>query len=305
MQSGSTRIPPDEMTRPALLAAAPGLFVVLWSTGFIGARLGLPYAEPFTFLALRFALVALLLALITGAAGYRWPHFRACGHLAVSGLLLHGIYLGGVFASIAAGVEAGVSALIVSIQPLLVALVAARWLDERTGPRQWLGLVLALAGVTLVVARKLEAGAGTPLGMSLSVLALLGITAGTVYQKRFCAGIHLVSGNVVQFAAAAIATGALALLLEQRRIDWTGEFVFALAWLVLVLSVGAISLLYLLLRHGAAARVSSLFFMVPAVTALMAWPLFGEGFGGLALVGMLLTVSGVALVNLGASGGRR
>lgn len=286
----------------ALLRCAPALFVLLWSTGFIGARLGLPHAEPFTFLFIRFALVTLLLAGAALALGSRWPGINATRHLAVSGLLLHGVYLGGVFTSIAAGVEAGVAALIVCLQPLLVAAAAARWLGERTGRWQWLGLALGLAGVTLVVARKLEAGLGTPAGMALSVAALVGITLGTIYQKRHCARMHLVTGSVVQFAAATVAVGLLALALERRDVNWTGEFVFALAWLVLVLSFGAISLLYLLLRHGGAARVSTLFFLVPAVTAAMTWWLFDEQFGGLALLGLLLTVSGVALVNL--AGGR-
>ena len=288
-----------------LMRTAPALFVVLWSTGFIGARLGLPHAEPFTFLFLRFTLVAVLLGVTAVLLGSSWPSARAARHLAVSGLLLHGVYLGGVFASIAAGVEAGVAALIVSLQPLLVAAVASRWLGEHTGRVQWLGLALGLAGVALVVSRKLEAGIGTPAGMLLSVLALFGITIGTLYQKRHCAGLPLISANAVQFAAASVAVGLLALLFERREVDWNAEFVFALLWLALVLSLGALPLLYLLLRHGAAARVSTLFFLVPAVTAVMAWWLFDERFGDIALLGMLLTVTGVAMANLGASRARR
>ncbi len=277
----------------------PGIFVLLWSTGFIGAKLGLPYAEPMTFLALRFAIAGSLLLAVVLAFGAPWPRsWREAGHIAVAGLLLHGVYLGGIFASIHNGVEAGVTALIVGIQPLLVAALSAPLLDERVTRLQWLGFLLGVVGVALVVWRKLALGFGTPLGMGLAVLALFGITGATLYQKRFCADMPLRSGNLIQFAAAAAATGLLALLLETREIAWTGTFVFALAWLVLVLSLGAFTLLYILIRRGAAARVSSLFYLVPASTALIAWALFDERFGPLALAGMALTALGVALVNL-------
>jgi drug/metabolite transporter (DMT)-like permease len=280
----------------------PALFVFLWSTGFIGAKLGLPYAGPLTFLALRFALVAALLVLIALAARAPWPHRAAeYGHYAVAGLLVHGVYLGGVFVGISLGVEAGVSALIVSVQPLLVAAFAGLVLGERVAPRQWLGLGLGLLGVILILARKLGHGLGDALGALSCLAALLGITVGTIYQKRHCARMDLRTGNVVQFAAAGLATGVLALLLEDLGIDWSGEFVFALLWLVLVLSLGAISLFYVLIRRGAASRVASLFFLVPPCTALIAWPLFGETLGPLALLGMALTVAGVALASRAAT----
>ncbi|NIA71037.1 DMT family transporter [Pelagibius litoralis] len=279
--------------------SAAGLFVLLWSTGFIGAKLGLPHAEPLTFLALRFAIAAVLLCLLAVATRAPWPKgWRSFAHLAVAGLLLHGLYLGGVFAGIDAGVEAGVAALIVGIQPVLVAALAGALLGERVIPRQWLGLILALGGVTLVVWRKLGAGLGTAEGVGLCLLALLGITAATLYQKRFCAEMDLRSGSVVQYVAAAIGCGVFSLIFEEQVITWSGEFIFAMAWLVLVLSLGAVSLLYWLIKRGEAARVSSLFFLAPPVTALIAWPLFGETFGLLALTGMLMTVLGVALVNL-------
>lgn len=283
---------------PAGLAAA-GLFVVLWGTGFIGAKLGLPHAEPLIFLALRFAVAAGLLALLALATAAPWPKgWRNIAHLCVAGLLLHGLYLGGVFASIDLGVEAGVSALIVGIQPVLVAALAGVLLGEKVSARQWMGLVLALIGVTLVVWRKLGAGIGTIEGVGLCFLALLGITAATLYQKRFCADMDLRSGSVVQYLAAAAGCGIFSLMFEEQKIVWTGEFLFAFAWLVLVLSLGAVSLLYWLIQRGAAARVSSLFFLAPPVTALIAWPLFGETFGPLALIGMILAMVGVALVNL-------
>jgi drug/metabolite transporter (DMT)-like permease len=273
----------------------PALFVVLWSTGFVGAKLGLPYAAPLTFLALRFWLAAGLLVLLALATRAPWPRKAEMRHYAVAGLLVHALYLGGVFVGISLGVEAGVSAMIVSAQPLLVAAFAGLALGERVTPQQWAGLALGLLGVVLILARKLGHGLGDALGVLACIAALLGMTAGTLYQKRHCAGMDLRTGNVVQFAASGLATGLLALLFEDNRIVWSGEFVFALLWLVLVLSLGAISLLYVLIRRGAASRVSGLFFLVPPCTALIAWPLFGETLGPMALLGMALTVAGVAM----------
>ncbi len=296
------------MPLPPLLPAlfqkfvVPLVFVVLWSTGFIGARLGLPHAGPLTFLTLRYCLAAGLLLLVTLATRAPWPREpREMAHYAVAGLLVHGVYLGGVFVGISLGVEAGVSALIVGIQPLLTAALAGSLLGERVTLRQWAGLGLGLIGVALVLARKLGAGAGDAWGSLACIAALLAITAGTLYQKRYCARMDLRSGGVVQFAAAALATLPFALLTEDLSIDWTGEFVFALTWLVLVLSIGAVTLLYLLIRRGAAAQVASLFFLVPPCTALIAWPLFGETLGPLALLGMALTGVGVALASRGSA----
>ncbi len=288
----------DSSPRALLTTAAPVLFVLLWSTGFIGAKLGLPYAEPFTFLALRYALVSGALLLVLLVVGSPWPRSRAdVFHAVIAGLLLHGIYLGGVFSSIHLGLEAGVSALIVGVQPLLTAALAAPLLSERVNRIQVAGLLLGLAGVTLVVWQKLLFGSGTLWSVGLSVLALLGITLGTIYQKRYCGGVSLVSGNLIQFAATGIAMGLLALAFETGNVAWSAEFVFALAWLVLVLSLGAISLLYILIRNGAAARVASLFYLVPPVTALIAWKLFDERLSTLAITGMVTAVAGVALVN--------
>lgn len=277
----------------------PCLFVLLWSTGFIGARLGMPHAEPMTFLALRFALTAALLGLAALVWRAPWPRRPAdWGHLAVSGLLMHGVYLGGVFVAIRMGLEAGLSALIVCLQPLLVAATAPLLLRERVGPRSWIGLALGLLGVTLVLARKLGTGTGEAGAVAACVLALAGITIGTVYQKRYCTAQDLRTGNSLQFAAAATACWVGALLFETRHVDWTPELLFALLWLVLVLSLGAISLLYVLLRRGAATQVASLFFLVPPTTALIAWPLFGERLGPVEITGMAITVAGVALANL-------
>lgn len=277
----------------------PAVFVFLWSTGFIGAKLGLPSAEPMTFLAIRFGLVSVLLLGLVLVMRARWPESWAeAGHIALAGFLLQGLYLGGVFASIDNGVEAGMAALIVSSQPLLTAVLAGPVLGERVTGRQWAGFLLGFCGVTLVVWQKLGQGIGTPFGMGLSALGLLSITAGTLYQKRFCADMPLRSGYVIQFAVSTLAVGAMALAFETRVVAWTGAFIFALGWLVVVLSFGAVTLFYILIRRGAASRVASLFYLVPPSTAILAWLLFDETFGPLALAGMVLAVVGVALVNL-------
>jgi drug/metabolite transporter (DMT)-like permease len=274
-------------------------FVLLWSTGFIGGKLGLPDAGPFTFLTVRFVIAALLLAVVAVATRAPWPdRLRDYVPLAVSGLLVHAVYLGGVFAAIAVGVQAGVAALIAGLQPVLVAIAAGPLLGERLRPQQWLGLVCGLAGVVIVVSHKLALGLGTPLGIFLAVIALIGISAGTLYQKRFCAGMDLRSGAVVQFVAAGIALAPFAHALEHWQLNPTPSFLFALAWLVLVLSVGAITLLFMLIRRGAAAEVSALFFLVPPVTALLAWPLFGEHVEPATAVGLVVATVGVALVTL-------
>jgi drug/metabolite transporter (DMT)-like permease len=287
--------------RPAALLQAvgvPALFVVLWSTGFIGARLGLPHAGPLTFLALRFGIAAGLLVLVALATRAPWPRRPAdIGHYAVAGLLVHGVYLGGVYVGISLGVEAGVSALIVGFQPLLTAALAGALFGERVSPQHWVGLGLGLLGMTLVLTNKLGRGPGDVLGGLACVAALLGITAGTLYQKRHGTHMDLRTGSAVQYMAAGLATALLALLFEDSHVTWSGEFLFALLWLVLVLSLGAVSLLYVLIRRGAAAQVASLFFLVPPCTALMAWPLFSETLGLVALIGMALTAVGVALAS--------
>lgn len=275
----------------------PAIFVVLWSTGFVGAKYGLPYAEPFTFLLWRFVIVALLLLVAAFALRAPWPATRAeFGHIAVAGVLVHAGYLGGVFSAIHQGVSAGEVALIAGLQPVLTAAVAGPVLGERVSARQWAGFVLGFLGVALVVSNRLAPGHAGTVGYLAAFLALAGITAGTLYQKRFCSHMDLRSGAVIQFSASAVLMAVLASLTESMVVNWSGEFIFSLAWLVLVLSLGAISLLYLLIRHGEAARVTSMFYLVPPVTALMAYALFGERLGVAALVGMGLVVTGVALV---------
>lgn len=285
--------------RDPFAAIAPGLFVVLWSTGFIGAKYGLPYAEPYTFLLTRFVIVAAIMAAIAALAGAPWPRtWREAGHVAVAGLLVHGVYLGGVFAAIHHGLSVGVTALVVGLQPLLTAVAAGPFLGERVSARQWLGLILGLAGIALVVANKLGTGGGL-YGLPFTVAALLGITAGTIYQKRHGGRMDLRTGAVIQFAASAVMMGVLALTFETMTITWSGEFVFALAWLTVILSVGAITLLYRLIRSGSASKVASLFYLVPPMTALIAFFAFGETLSPLAMVGMVVAVVGVALATRG------
>jgi len=286
------------------MAALPGIFVVLWSTGFIGARLVLPHSEPLTVLTLRFGMTVALFLPLAWIGRAPWPATRRiAGHAAITGLLLHGLYLGGVFSAIKVGMPAGITSLIVGPQPLLTAVASGPLLGEHVSTRQWLGLGLGFAGVALVLSDKLAPTASTLFdgfgigAVLLTGLALIGITAGTLYQKRFCAGLDPRTGAVIQFTAAGMALGLLALLLgEDMRIHWTAEFIFGIGWLVVVLSVGAVTLLMILIRMGAAARVASLFYLVPPVTALMAWALFGETLGPLALGGMGVVVVGVALV---------
>jgi drug/metabolite transporter (DMT)-like permease len=280
---------------PAGGALYPALFVLLWSTGFIAARYGLPYAPPLTFLLLRFALVAALMAGVALATRSPWPgSLRQTAHVAVAAWLVHGAYLGGVFVALAHGMAAGTAAMLVGLQPIVTVVIARTWLGERVVPRQWGGLVVGLAGVWLVVRHKVDFS-GSLVGLAAAAIALAGISVGTLYQKRFCTRVDLRSGAAIQFAACASLYLPLVLVFEGAPVRWTSAFAFALAWSVLVLSVGAISLLYWLLRHGAASDVARLFFLVPAVTAIEAWVVFGETLDAAAIAGMVLIAVGVAL----------
>ena len=275
----------------------PLLFVFLWSTGFIGAKYGLPYAEPLSFLFVRYLAVIALMTAIALLTRAPWPKApMQWVHIGVSGLLVHAVYLGGVFIAIKQGLPAGITALVVGMQPLLTALGAGWLLGERVVGRQWLGLALGFVGVALVVSGKF--GDTVALGPMLvpALCALLGITLGTLYQKRYCARFDLRTGSVIQFVPTALATLPVILLVDGFHVEWTAHFVFALAWLVLVLSIGAISLLNLLIRSGSAVNVASLFYLTPLSTALIAFLMFDEKLGWLAVLGMGLAVSGVYLV---------
>ena len=275
--------------------AMPALFVVLWATGFIGAKFGLPYSPPLKFLSLRFVIVIALMGIIAIASRAPWPRGVQILHVAIAGILLQAGYLAGVFVGIDMGMSAGLSSLIVSLQPILTAF-AGPLFGETVTRRQWAGFVLGFGGVFMVVFNKINLGMVSWPSLAVTLVALATITAGTLYQKRYCGRQDLRTQSVVQFIAALGVLLPLSLLLETREVVWGGEFIFALGWLVLVLSLGAISLLLLLIRRGAATAVSSLMYLVPAVTAVLAWLMFGETLTPLAIVGMGVAVVGVALV---------
>lgn len=277
--------------------AAPALFVVLWSSGFVGTKFGLPYAEPMTFLSLRMIAVVAVLALLVLVTHPPWPRRAGILHNVVAGLLMQGLYLGGVFASIYHGLPAGLAALVVALQPVLTSTLANRWLGEKVALHQWVGLLFGLAGVFLVVQGKAAGGGTSLLGWAAIFIALIGITIGTLYQKRFAGGVDWRYGLLIQYGTAGVLFASAAYLFETRTVRWTPEFIFTLGWLVFVLSLGAIWLLYFMIRRSAATRVVSLFYLTPPVTALMAWGLFDERLQPLALLGMAICVAGVFLVN--------
>jgi drug/metabolite transporter (DMT)-like permease len=299
MVAAIPKLPPGSVM-PDLAKAAPALFVVLWSTGFIGARYAMPWAEPFTFLWVRFALSFLLLLLIIPLVGARALPARTAVHSAIAGMLMHGIYLGGVFWAVRNGLPAGFAGLIVGLQPLLTAVMAGAFAGERVDGRHWLGLVVGLAGVAIVLSPKLDdvAGGETPATVGVGLFAVVAMSAGTIWQKRFVGNADLVTGTLYQYLGGWLVAFPVSLLFENQHFVLTGELVFAMAWLVLVLSLGAIFLLMLLIRKGAVARVASLFYLVPAVTAVMAWALFDETLTLLQIGGMAITTLGVALATV-------
>ena len=285
-------------TGPSFARWAPGLFVLLWSTGFVGAKFGLPYAEPVTFMAWRYCLVSLALGAVVLWLRAPWPRApRMYLHLGVSGLLMHGFYIGGVFIAIARGMNSGIAALIVGVQPLLTAALSGPLLGERLSRLQWAGFFLGFAGLALTVHRSLAAGEMPVFGLVSCSIALLAITSGTLYQKRYTAGVDNRVGALVQFMATAVACVLVSHFFETAVVQWHPRFVFALGWLCIVLSLGAISILWLLIRQGEAARVASLFYLVPPVVALEGFLLFGETLSALQMLGIAVTATGVALIN--------
>jgi drug/metabolite transporter (DMT)-like permease len=275
----------------------PPAFVLLWATGFIGARYAMPWAEPFTFLAARFGIAFLILAAIALAMGAWRMARRDILYALAAGALMHGVYLGGVFWAVREGLTAGLSALIVGLQPLITAVLAGMFLGEEILPRHWAGLAAGFAGVVVVILPKLGSGmdAVTLPMLAAAVLAVAGMSAGTVLQKKFGASGNLVMGTAWQYVGATVLMVAGSLALETRTVMVTGELVFAMVWLVLVLSIGAIFLLMIMIREGEMAKVSSLFYLVPAVTAVMAWFLFGESLSWVQIAGMALATLGVGL----------
>src|ERR1700736_1509623 len=276
--------------------AAPAIFVVLWSTGFIATKYVLRDAEPLTYLAIRMAVVVGLIAVIVAIARPQWPDRIGVAHSIVAGILVHGFYLGGTAIAIAHSIPAGLSALIPGLQPLLTSTLANRWLGERVTPLQWGGLFLGLGGVVLILhGRPMSGEAGW--GWLASGVSLVSITLGTLYQRRYCGRIDWRAGNLVQYLAVMIFFAAGAWLFESNVVHWTGEFVLSLIWLSGGVSVGSIGLLYWLIRRSAATSVASLFYLVPAVTAAMAYALFGERLDAVAISGMVACAAAVFLVN--------
>lgn len=277
---------------------APAAFVLLWSTGFIGAKYGLPYSEPITFLWIRFAVVTGLLGVIALVVRPPFPRQPMVWvHIAVTGFLLHSLYLGGVFSAIDAGVDAGISALIIGVQPLLVALLVGPLLGESLSRQQWAGFVLGLGGLVLVLFKTFEIGRLPVDGLVANIIALLALVAGQLYQKRFVPAVDIRAGTLIQFAAALMFSFVHARVFETGAVDWHPDFLFALAWLCIVLSLGAMSLLWYLIRHGAAAKTASLFYLVPVGTAILGYLIFDEVLTVTQIVGVALTATGVAIIN--------
>jgi drug/metabolite transporter (DMT)-like permease len=279
-----------------IVKAAPVLFVLFWSTGFIGNKFALPHIEPLTFVSIRLFYATLAITLLALALRAPLPRGKAIVHSVVSGVLVHGLYLSGVCLAMWEGMPAGIAALVVGLQPVLTSTLANRFLGERVSALQWGGLVLGLIGLWLVVQAKV-AGGTTAWGWSAAVWGLVGITLGTLYQKRFGGGVDFLSSVPVQYASACVFAALGAFALEARTVIWAPDLIFAFAWLVIVLSGGAIVLLYLMIRRSAATRVASLFYLTPAVTAVISWLLFDERLGLAAIAGMALCAGGVLLVN--------
>lgn len=281
----------------------PALFVALWATGFIGARYAMPYMEPFLFLMLRFAIAGAILGLWVMLTGNNWPGRRGAIHAVIAGCLIHGAYLGAVFWAIHKGLPAGMSALVVGLQPLITALIAGITLGEKIRPRHWSGLAVGFIGVAMVLWPKLSISAGgiTPATVGASVFSVIAISAGTVWQKRFAGQVDLKAGTTLQYLGAMLVMAVMTLLFETHAVLWSAPLVFAMFWLVVVLSIGAVLLLMILISQGAVSKVASLFYLVPGVTALMAYVLFGETLTLFQLAGMAIATLGVAL----STGGQR
>ncbi len=286
------------MTPTLFARLAPPLFVLIWATGFIVARFVAPYAEPLTFLLVRYVLATAVLAGIVLAARAAWPRTgREWANALVAGVLLHGFYLGGVFWAVKHGLPAGISALVAGLQPLVTGALAGPLLKERVSRRRWAGIVIGLMGASLVVAPKLNDGGVPPLALAVCLLGMLSITFGTIWQKRTGSALDLRVNATIQYMGAAAVTLPMVLLTEQGRIEFTLPLLGALAWAVFGLSIGAIGLLLYLIRQGAVVGVATLLYLVPPVAALMAFALFGESLDPVQMVGMALAALGVAVAS--------
>ncbi|WP_423709194.1 DMT family transporter [Undibacterium sp. WLX3042] len=278
-----------------LLKSLPAIFIFIWASGYVVAKYGLPYAEPLTFLCMRYMGVVVMMLTLAILMRAPWPARKDLLPIAIAGILMQALYLGGIWCAVKLGMPAGVAALIANVQPILTAVMGP-FIGERIRGRQWLGLAFGIAGVGLVVANKISVVALSLTSVSLAVMALFAMTTGTLYQKKTCPSFDVRTGQVIQFAASLLVTAPFAWMLETQTILWTPQFFGALAWSVLVLSGIGISVLYIMIRHGEATKVTSYMYLVPAVTAAMAWLMFGEKFTLTALAGMAIALAGVALV---------
>lgn len=281
-----------------MTAFYPAIFVFLWATGFLGAKLSAPYADPLAFLALRFAIVSAILTSVVILWRLKWPTPRQAGNAMIAGMLMQGLYLGGVFWAIDKGMPAGISALIVGLQPILTALLARLFLGEPIILRHWLGLGIGLAGLVLVLGPKLEFdGEGiTPATILANLIGVIAITIGSIWQKKTAGNLDTRVDGAFQFAAGSAIVAIGAYFTESFTYTWHPELIFALVWLVLVLSIGAITLYLIMLRQGEVSKVATLFYLVPAVAAFLGWVIFDESLTGVQMTGMAITVAAVALV---------
>lgn len=276
------------------------IFVIIWSTGFIIAIYGMPHAEPMTFLVMRFSGVVICMLPIVLLFRAPWPSFSQTLHIAIAGIFLQAGYVGGVWVAVKDGMSAGLIALIVGLQPILTAWLAA-FISEKVTREQWLGLMIGLLGVGLVVWTKLSLIGLSFYSLIFGCFALLSITAGTLYQKKFCSQFDIRTGSVIQFIASVLVCTPFMLFFETMEVEWVPEMIGALLWGIFAISIGAISLLFILIRNGAATRVTSLMYLTPPTTALMAWILFNEPITWVIVLGILLTSSAVLLVNRAGS----
>jgi drug/metabolite transporter (DMT)-like permease len=299
-QGSVTSVPtvPGTPLTSALARVAPGIFVVLWATGFLIAKLGVPYAQPMTILAMRFVLAAIMMAGVAALMRAPWPRsWKRIGHIAMVGILLHAVYLGGCYVAIYAGMPAGMAALIAGFQPILTATLAGPVLGERTRSLQWVGIMVGFIGLMMVLWERIVIDLSHPAALLFAILSLLGITAATIYQKRFCPSFDLRSGSAIQYIAASLVTVPVAFAIGIGDIDWAPTFIFALAWLVIVLSGVSIALLTWMISRGAASKVASLFYLTPPLAAIGSYFWFGETLSALALAGMAVIVFGLYLLN--------
>lgn len=282
-----------------LIKAVPFIFVVLWASGFVGARFGLQYAEPATLLTIRMFANVLLFAVIVLLLKKQVPTGKGFWHSCVVGILIHGFYLGGSYIAIGLGMPAGLCSLLVGTQPIITAVLLVSMANQHFSKSQWFGLALGFIGIALVLMGKMEWQSELNKGLAIGVcvLALLGITLGTLYQKRYCQNVDMVGSALVQYIAAAFLFLPYALAFETMEVDWNIEFILTLAWLVFVLSCAAVLLLLYMVRHGAASSVASVFYLVPPTTALQAWLIFGESLDWLGFVGFVLAAMAVYLVS--------